>query len=69
MTDTPPVTTQPDNTQWVIIQHSTLPFIQDKTIGFYRTLPEAQAAFNALLENPQWFCRYVLEHIAIPPTV
>ena len=57
-----PETTQPDGTEWVVVKHVRFPIPEDTVIGHYATVADAQLAFNTLLANPQWFCRYSVEH-------
>ena len=68
MTDPVPAPSpQPDNTEWVIVKHSMIG--SEEVVGVYPTLAEAQVAYAAMLDNPQWFTRYILEHREIPTVV
>jgi hypothetical protein len=50
-----------DNTIWVVVAHKRLPFPSDVVIGRYPTEQDANAAFEHLVQNPQWFTTYSVE--------
>ena len=52
----------PPNTEWVLVKHQRVPVAKDDIIGHFPTSDDAVAALNAVLQNPQWFCSYSVEH-------
>ncbi len=55
---------QPDDTEWVVTKHTHFP-IHDPVpvvIGRYPTKQDASEALNQMLQSPQWFTTYAVEH-------
>lgn len=56
------MTDQPDNTEWVVVAHYTIPIPHDDVLGHYPTATDAAAALNTILQHPAWFTTYAVEH-------
>lgn len=55
--------TQPDNTEWVVVKHQrSVIGSGDDVLGVYANAADANVALNELLQKPEWFCKYSVEH-------
>ena len=53
---------QPDNTEWCLVIHRRMPVPRDEVMGHYPTANDATLALNAVLQHPEWFATYSIEH-------